>query len=72
MRSEMIFSFSIRRSTISPEFFSLKFCQAHQGVHVSAAQTTERWLRAARSARSLSKRCALDHLLMSSVGRVRR
>eukprot|EP00972_Heterocapsa_arctica_P052334 7698195-Heterocapsa_arctica.AAC.1 len=48
----------------------LKFCHAHQGVHVSAAQTTDRWPCAARSHRSASSRCALDHLLMSLLGSI--
>eukprot|EP00972_Heterocapsa_arctica_P108118 15923086-Heterocapsa_arctica.AAC.1 len=65
----MILSSWIRRIAAVVAFFSLKCCQAHQGVQVSAAQTTERWRCAAQSVKSSSRRCALDHLLMSLVGR---
>eukprot|EP00972_Heterocapsa_arctica_P046313 6832685-Heterocapsa_arctica.AAC.1 len=61
---ESFLSLSMRLTTGSREFFKLKFCQAHQGVHVNAAQTSDRWPRAARSRRSASSRRALGHLLM--------
>eukprot|EP00972_Heterocapsa_arctica_P035051 5161566-Heterocapsa_arctica.AAC.1 len=67
---ESALSSPIRLIAGSREFFKLKFCHAHQGVHVSAAQTSDRWPRAARSRRSASSRRALGHLLMSLFGSV--
>eukprot|EP00972_Heterocapsa_arctica_P101258 14926140-Heterocapsa_arctica.AAC.1 len=64
---ESFLSRSMRLIADSCEFFKFKVCHTHQGVHVSAAQTSHRWPRAARSRNS---RRALGHLLMSLFGSV--